>query len=57
MDKGTLLDRMGVTGDDRLLLAKTLDRAERALTHENDKTVLRAAVVWMKERKAEEEKG
>ena len=30
MDKGTLLDRMGVTGDDRLLLAKTLDRAERA---------------------------
>ena len=30
MDKTTLLDRLGVTGEDRLLLAKVLDRAEQA---------------------------
>lgn len=30
MDKSKLLDRLGVTGDDRLLLAKVLDRAEQA---------------------------
>lgn len=30
MDKGKLLDRLGVLGDDRLVLAKVLDRAEQA---------------------------
>lgn len=30
MDKSRLLDRLGATGDDRLLLAKVLDRAEQA---------------------------
>lgn len=30
MDKPKLLDRLGVTGDDRLLMAKVLDRAEQA---------------------------
>ena len=30
MDKSTLLDRIGALGDDRLLLAKVLDRAEQA---------------------------
>ena len=30
MDKSKLLDRVGATGDDRLLLAKVLDRAEQA---------------------------
>ena len=30
MDKTTLLDRLGVTGEDRLLLAKVLDRARQA---------------------------
>ena len=30
MDKSHLLDRLGTTGDDRLLLAKVLDRAEQA---------------------------
>ena len=30
MDKSHLLDRLGATGDDRLLLAKVLDRAEQA---------------------------
>ena len=30
MEKGTLLDRMGVTGDDRILLAKALDRWKQA---------------------------
>lgn len=30
MEKGTLLDRMGVGGDDRILLAKTLDRWKQA---------------------------
>jgi len=30
MDKSKLLDRLGVLGDDRLLLAKVLDRAEQA---------------------------
>lgn len=30
MDKGRLLDRTGAAGDDRLLLAKVLDRAEQA---------------------------
>lgn len=29
MDKGALLDRLGVTGEDRLAMAKVLDRAER----------------------------
>lgn len=30
MDKGALLDRLGLNGEDRLTLAKVLDRAERA---------------------------
>lgn len=30
MDKGTLLDRLGLTGEDRLTLAKVLDRAGQA---------------------------
>lgn len=30
MDKGALLDRLGLAGEDRLALAKVLDRAERA---------------------------
>ena len=30
MDKSNLLDRVGAVGDDRLLLAKVLDRAEQA---------------------------
>lgn len=30
MDKSKLLDRIGATGDDRLLLARVLDRAEQA---------------------------
>ncbi len=30
MDKGALLDRLGLTGEDRLALAKVLDRAEQA---------------------------
>ena len=30
MDKGALLDRLGLTGEDRLVLAKILDRAEQA---------------------------
>lgn len=30
MDKGALLDRFGLTGEDRLTLAKVLDRAEQA---------------------------
>ena len=30
MDKSKLLDRVGAVGDDRLLLAKVLDRAEQA---------------------------
>lgn len=30
MDKSKLLDRLGATGDDRLLLAKVLDRVEQA---------------------------
>ena len=30
MDKSTLLNRLGVTGDDRLLMAKVLDRADQA---------------------------
>lgn len=30
MDKGALLDRAGAAGDDRLLLAKVLDRAQQA---------------------------
>ncbi len=30
MDKGTVLDRLGLTGEDRLVLAKVLDRAEQA---------------------------
>ena len=30
MDKSHLLDRLGATGDDRLLLSKVLDRAEQA---------------------------
>ena len=30
MDKSKLLDRVGALGDDRLLLAKILDRAEQA---------------------------
>nr|WP_326184258.1 YlmH/Sll1252 family protein [uncultured Oscillibacter sp.] len=30
MDKAKLLDRLGATGEDRLLLAKVLDRAEQA---------------------------
>lgn len=30
MDKGQLLDRLGLTGEDRLTLAKVLDRAEQA---------------------------
>ncbi|WP_325200585.1 YlmH family RNA-binding protein [Oscillibacter sp.] len=30
MDKGALLDRFGLTGEDRLALAKVLDRAEQA---------------------------
>ena len=30
MDKTLLLDRLGVTGEDRLLLAKVLDRARQA---------------------------
>ncbi|MCI8809216.1 MAG: hypothetical protein HFF84_03660 [Oscillibacter sp.] len=30
MDKAKLLDRLGASGDDRLLLAKVLDRAEQA---------------------------
>ena len=30
MDKGTLLDRLGLAGEDRLTLAKVLDRAGRA---------------------------
>ena len=29
MDKSRLLDRVGAVGDDRLLLAKVLDRAEQ----------------------------
>ena len=31
MDKGALLDRLGLAGEDRLALAKVLDRAEQAL--------------------------
>ena len=30
MDKGKLLDRLGAAGEDRLVLAKILDRAEQA---------------------------
>lgn len=30
MDKGALLDRLGLTGEDRLTLARVLDRAEQA---------------------------
>lgn len=30
MDKGALLDRLGLAGEDRLVLAKVLDRAEQA---------------------------
>lgn len=30
MDKGQLLDRLGAAGEDRLVLAKILDRAEQA---------------------------
>ena len=30
MDKGTLLDRVGASGEDRMFLAKILDRAEQA---------------------------
>lgn len=30
MDKGALLDRLGLNGEDRLVLAKVLDRAEQA---------------------------
>ena len=30
MDKGALLDRLGLTGEDRLTLAKVLDKAEQA---------------------------
>ena len=30
MDKGTLLDRLGATGEDRLLLARILDRAHQS---------------------------
>ena len=30
MDKGTLLDRLGAAGEDRLLLARILDRAQQA---------------------------
>lgn len=30
MDKGALLDRLGLSGEDRLVLAKVLDRAEQA---------------------------
>ena len=30
MDKGALLDRLGLTGEDRLTLAKVLDRAQQA---------------------------
>ena len=30
MDKGALLDRLGAAGEDRLILAKILDRAEQA---------------------------
>ena len=30
MDKGALLDRLGLAGDDRLTLAKVLDRAAQA---------------------------
>ena len=30
MDKGALLDRLGLSGEDRLALAKVLDRAEQA---------------------------
>ena len=32
MDKLTLLDRVGALGDDRILLAKVLDRARQAVT-------------------------
>ena len=32
MDKSKLLDRLSVTGEDRLLLAKILDRAQQAQT-------------------------
>ena len=31
MDKGAMLDRLGLAGEDRLTLAKVLDRAEQAL--------------------------
>ena len=30
MDKGVLLDRLGLAGEDRVALAKVLDRAEQA---------------------------
>ena len=30
MDKGALLDRLGLTGEDRIALARVLDRAEQA---------------------------
>ena len=30
MDKGALLDRLGLAGEDRLALAKVLDKAEQA---------------------------
>ena len=30
MDKGALLDRLGAAGEERLILAKILDRAEQA---------------------------
>ena len=30
MDKGALLDRLGAAGEDRMLLAKVLDRADQA---------------------------
>ena len=30
MDKSNLLDRVGAAGEDRLLLAKVLDRADQA---------------------------
>ena len=30
MDKGVLLDRLGATGEDRMLLAKVWDRMQQA---------------------------
>ena len=31
MDKGALLDRVGASGEERMLLARVLDRAAQAL--------------------------